>query len=339
MSDNEVSEEEIVERHFAAELGWDLGLFHGQPFPLAGLNLRMSAPYTISNPAAFFLPGQARLSHLRLTKWLKFGNALEQLHCLFLVAQAYDIRQIVLPDSKFFRPQKVEQFELIPEGDKEPEQLGVGVSGVFYYLEPFRLLASPEEEAAGVRRFVRPLLAEQLRTRDPRVGEHDLVLHFRAGDVFSYPIAHYGQPPLAYYLGVLEREQPPRTWLVFEDWGNPCIDAVDSWLKWHGLEVILQSGTLEEDLRVLLSARRLAVGVGTFGFGVAMLSTRLQRLYSFKAESWDYLRLPDVEMIQCADALGDYAAALLSQNWTGSSEQLGMMLSYPEAALRFDPVS
>lgn len=327
---------ELVERRLASDLGWNLELFHGEAFQVPRLNRYMRVEYAIVNPSAFFLPGKSRLSHLRLARWLKFGNSIEQLHHLFFLAKTYNIRQIVLPTGKIFRSQKVEEFELIAEGEGNFGELGVGLAGVFYYLEPFCVEGPAEGLLPSVHRYVRPLLSDALSKVDPRVGEHDLVLHFRASDVFSRPVAHYGQPPLAYYLAAIERERPQRTWLVFEDRTNPCIDAAEAWLKARRLEVVTQSSSLEEDLRVLLSARRLVIGLGTFGISVAMLSTRLRRLYTFKSETWDYLRLPEVEMVQGVDVAGRYTLALLSQNWTGSAEQRALMLSYPVETIRFN---
>jgi len=332
---DESSRRQFVEERLASELGWDLNLLHGASFQVRGLSLRMRAEYAIVNPAAFFPPGQPRLSHLRLTKWLKFGNAVEQLHHLFYLAKTYKVGQIVLPPSKLFQARDLGEFE-VTTASEDSTALRVGLAGLFYYLEPFCLKRPTENLLESVRRYVRPMLSDVLRESDPRVREHDLVLHFRAGDVFHHPVAHYGQPPLAYYLAAIEREKPSRTWLVFEDRANPCIDAAEAWLQRRGLEVVIQSGALDDDLRVLLSARRLVIGQGTFSSSVAMLSTHLRRLYTFKSELWDDLRLPDVETIQGIDIEGGYTRALLSKNWTASPEQRALMLSYPAEALRFD---
>jgi hypothetical protein len=335
MHEGESSQRQFVEEHLASELGWDLNLFHGASFQVPGLNLRMRAEYAIANTAAFFPPGQPRLNHLRLTKWLKFGNSVEQLHHLFYLAKTYKVRQIVLPPSKLFQARDLGEFE-VTTANEDSANLGLGLAGLFYYLEPFCLKRPSESLLESARRYVRPMLSDVLQESDLRVGEDDLVLHFRAGDVFHHPVAHYGQPPLAYYLAAIEREKPSRTWLVFEDRANPCIDAAEAWLQRRGLEVVIQSGALEEDLRVLLSARRLVIGQGTFGSSVAMLSTHLRRLYTFKSDLWDDLRLSDLETIQGIDIDGGYTRVLLSKNWTASPEQCALMLSYPAEALRFD---
>ncbi len=332
----EPSRSQSVEESLAAELGWDLQLFRGAFFQVEGLDLRMRADYAIVNPGAFFLPGQARLSHLRLTKWLKFGNSIEQLHHLFHLAKVYQVPRIALPPSKVFQARTIGGVELMTSESADSTKLGVGLAGVFYYLEPFGLKRPTEELLASVQKNVRPLLTNSLREPDPRVREDDLVLHFRSGDVFQHPVAHYGQPPLSYYLAAIERERPQRTWLVFEDRANPCIDAVEAWLQRHKLDTVIQSGSIEEDLRILLSARRLVIGQTSFASSVAMLSTQLRRLYTFRCDAWDYFRLPDVEMIDGIDIPGGYTKAVLSQNWTGSAEQRALMLSYPPEAIRFE---
>ena len=111
------------------------------------------------------------------------------------------------------------------------------------------------------------------------------MLHVRAGDVFRFwrpPHSGYAQPPLSYYLEAVEREQPARVWLVFEDRCNPCIPAAQMALQERGVEVLLQSGTLAEDLRLLLSATRLVAGRGSFAHMIAQLSERLRKVYFFE---------------------------------------------------------
>ena len=336
MNRNESSLHKVVEEQLALQFGWDLNLFHGAPFELPGLGLRMRAEYALVNPSDFLPLGPAPLTHLRLTQWLKFGNSVEQLHHLFYLAKTYNVNQIVLPPSKVFQARALGEFNLTTAGSDDSATLGLGLTGLFYYLEPFCLRRPTESLLESAQRYVRPLLSGVLQETDSRVKKGDLVLHFRSGDVFRHPVAHYGQPPLAYYLAAVERERPDRVWLVFEDRANPCIEAADAWLRKHDIEVAIQSGSLVEDLRVLLSARRLVIGQGTFGSSVAMLSTHLSRLYTFKSEPWDDLHLPGVEVVQGIDAVGGYTRALLSQNWTASPEQCELMLSYSTDALRFE---
>ena len=101
--------------------------------------------------------------------------------------------------------------------------------GRFFKLKEFDLSLSAADEARIFRDYIRPLVRPEFRIPDMRVRPDDLILHFRAGDVFTGKVhSNYGQPPLSYYLAAVEREQPARVWLVFEDRSNPCIDAAEA---------------------------------------------------------------------------------------------------------------
>ena len=182
----------------------------------------------------------------------------------------------------FFEGGRAGDFELIWADNLS---LLPTLEGEFFNVRAFRLKSSAPEMARVFTELVRPLLVARLREPDLRVRRDDLVLHFRAGDIFRQtrpPHPGYGQPPLSYYLAAVEREQPARVWLVFEDRSNPCIDAAEAALRKRGVEVLLQSGTLEEDLRLLLSASRLVAGRGSFAHMVAHLSERLRKAYFFE---------------------------------------------------------
>ncbi len=210
------------------------------------------------------------------------------------------------------------------------------------FLDAFRLSVDAPARARLFTDYLRPLLTRDVSVADPRVREEDLVLHFRAGDVFtgSKPHPAYGQPPVSFYLAVVEREKPARVWLVFEDRSNPCVDAVEAALRERGIEVMLQCATLAEDFRVLLSASRLVASCGTFTHMVAHLSKRLQCVYffdrhdMFEQSDIEVFRECGVEVVTVEDAKGEFKARVLA-HWTGSSEQRALMLTYPAENLAF----
>src|SRR5262249_33769825 len=157
--------------------------------------------------------------------------------------------------------------------------VGASLEGLYFFLDAFQVSVDKDASARIFTKYLRPLLVPELRKPDRRVGREDLVLHFRAGDVFreSQPHPSYGQPPLSYYLAAVEREQPQRVWLVFEDRANCCIDAAESALKARGLEVVVQSGATIDDIRVLMTAERLVSSRCTFVQAIAHLSERLRK--------------------------------------------------------------
>jgi len=168
--------------------------------------------------------------------------------------------------------------------------------------------------------------------------EDDLVIHFRAGDIFVGQDVHpiYGQPPLSYYLSAVEREQPTRVWMLFEDRGNPCVDAMEAALRQRGIEVIIQSASLAGDLRVLLHARRIVSSRGTFVTAIAHLATCLDKIYYFEKGNLRPLIRLGIEVIMAKDEDGAFTAAVLNGQWRNAPEQHLLILSYPAQKLTFE---
>ena len=328
----------LAEGALAKRFGWDLKVFRGQQ---AADIYGGSGAFRLTGPAALLRQQNPKLDVLRVVSFAKFGNLVRQLRNVFAVARMYGARRIEFPSPHPFfagtRACKVDIAWQFTRTERDAPE-ATGLVGRFYYLDALRLEASPDEQADVLKHCVRPLLAPSLKIPHPDVREGDLALHFRGADIFgargSYIHLEYGQPPVSYYLAAIEREKPSRVWLVYQDRGNPCVNAVESVLRSRGIEVIAQSGTLDADLRVLLSASRLVAGIGSFVPSIAALSTHGRRLYVYGGTIPTLQRL-GVTVIEGRDLRGDYDRAVRSRNWTASPEQQALMLSYPANALGF----
>ncbi len=233
----------------------------------------------------------------------------------------------------FFSAGSAGGFQFVQNDQSESEPI---LEGTFFLMDTFGLKSSPDYDARLVRDVVRLLLVSDLVAPDPRVHQDDLILHFRSGDVFRKnkpPHPGYGQPPLCYYVSAVEREKPSRVWLVFEDEANPCVAATRTVLQERGIQVICQSASLKDDLRVLLSGRRLVSSCGSFVRMIAQLSTAVERVYSFQTETRTPLNYLGINVVSVQDVGGGFANVL--SGWSGSEEQLHLMLSYPASALDF----
>jgi hypothetical protein len=323
--------ESLAELRMARRYGWDLGKFRG----------KLSTPKAkygeyrllIRRPLLFQL--RPRIDVVRLSHWRLFGNAVRQLGNVFHVAEQLGAETVVFPERHpLFGGQLAGHFELV-WGDRPSS--APTLEGDFFNAGAFRLQLAASEIARVLRELVRPLVAAHLREPDRRVGRDDLILHFRAGDIFKMqPSPQFGQPPLSYYLAAVEREQPARVWLVFEDCSNPCVEAAEAALRARGVKVLMQSGTLGEDLKVLLSASQLVGGRSSFAYAIACLSERLRRAHFFEPRWWSMKPLCElgVEVIVGRDADGEFKGKLLN-NWINSAEQRALMLSYPADKLVF----
>jgi hypothetical protein len=324
----------FVERRLASRYGWNVDVFQGREPVFPGT--RTGGFYRVLNPAGYFLRPGAGIGTVQVAEWLRFGNSIRQLTHAFALAERYGIRRIRLPGPHpLFHGRRAGNVALVWDGDRRAFELAL--SGYFMHV---RALMSPLDATTECRiltECVSPMLTPDLLRPDARVGEADLVMHFRGGDAFD-PVEirpGYWQPPLAYYLAAFERERPRRVWLVFEDRRNPTIAAAEAILRRHGAEVVIQSGTLADDLRVLLTARRLVASIGTFIPAVAMLSPRIDTLYQFAVPPDPVLMLRGLRLVRAYDVTGEFAAAVQT-NWAARPEQLAMMLSHPIDAIRIE---
>lgn len=103
-----------------------------------------------------------------------------------------------------------------------------------------------------------------------------LVIHIRNGDVFSgkSKYKNYVQNPLIYYEKLIKKYE--KVIVVTENYGNnPILKKIKEYPN-----VTIQSLSLEEDFKTLLSAKNLATsGVGTFSIAAALMSKNLKNLY------------------------------------------------------------
>ena len=325
-----------AEAALAERLGWNLGLLRGE---LAVNRLGGTGAYRILAPQHILQGGQPHFEVLRVTTFGRFGNAVRRLRNVIAFARRYGVPRVeFVQRHELFGGDHIRELSLGWSFPLEPpaEQQTPGIIGDFYVLHAFGFDTAPAEEAEIIRDYVRPLLSPRLRTPRWDVADDDLVLHFRSGDIFKPQANHpaYGQPPASYYLSAVAREKPRRVWLVYEDRRNPTVDAVEATLRAHGVTVFAQSTTLEGDMHVLLSARRIVAGIGTFVPAIASLSDRLRQLTSFEPPI-EALRELGITQISGSDREGTYRAAILSNNWRNSPEQREIMLSYPPGALQF----
>ena len=324
--------ERLAERKLCMQHGWDHDLFTGRVAAHRGGSAacRVRHPYSL-------LFAHSEIKALRLTRWQQFGNSVIQLRNVLHVAEKLNVRIIEFAQPHpFFMPKRVGSLRFVDHGPA----LGPTIESSFFFVDAFHLKPDAIATSRLFTHYIRPLLVPQVSDVDPRVSRQDLVLHFRAGDVFrpSKPHPDYGQPPLSFYLAAVERECPSRVWLVFENRDNPCVSAVESALRDRGIEVMPQSGTLADDIKVLLSGRRVVASRGSFVYMISHLSERLQKLYLFEP-TYPFMErevLPrlGVQVVNVTDARGVYKAKVLAR-WCGSSEQRELLLSYSAENLAF----
>lgn len=121
-------------------------------------------------------------------------------------------------------------------------------------------------------------------TKNP-AGGRTLTIHLRSGDIFSGDNPHpgYAQPPLSFYLAVVDECKPRRVKLIFEDFGNPVISALLHELKSRKIIVSVIDGPIEEALLEIYRSTNFVAARGSFSSPMLAMSPHVRRIYSWGA--------------------------------------------------------
>tara|TARA_B100001175_G_C19466102_1_gene619171 strand:+ start:660 stop:1439 length:780 start_codon:yes stop_codon:yes gene_type:complete len=151
-----------------------------------------------------------------------------------------------------------------------------------------------------------------------------LHIHIRAGDVFRGNGAHpaYVQPPLKYYKDIIESKKWEKIIVVYEDDGNPCVNALK---KEEYKNIYFTSNTLDKDINILSQSENLVLGFGTFGLLLFFLNQNIKQIYIPKyvleelpKGNWGDVRMNIIDLpnyINCGE-------------WKNLPSQKTMMLTY-----------
>jgi len=138
--------------------------------------------------------------------------------------------------------------------------------------------------------------------------EKDLVIHIRSGDIFlpQFYDFNYTQPPLTYYLNIIENNQYENIYLVAEDYRNPVINqlleeipTIRAIIGQNNNSTVLNfNNDFIRDLNILLHATNLVVGNGSLGFIIALINTKLKNFYNCTppecVQQWDMKMLEGI---------------------------------------------
>jgi len=158
-----------------------------------------------------------------------------------------------------------------------------------------------------------------------------LTIHLRGGDIFGpEPHRDYGQPPLSFFLKVMQSQPWKSITLVTEDELNPCIEGISQWCKESQVPFKL---TGQESVKLAVAelgrAKNLVLSNGTFGPAALFLYPLDRRVYFFGHTRHPLLRAAKGELSRVKDREGEYIKDVMSGNWTNSSKQRQLMTSYP----------
>ena len=191
-------------------------------------------------------------------------------------------------------------------------------------------------ENLEVLNFQRKLICEKyiypkLKIDHSKVEEpfDGLVIHLRAGDVFSNPHSHYVQNPLMYYTELIKKYYIGNAIVVAEDNSHPLLSIFTR------LNIPILQLSEQDSLEVLLSAEAIATsGVGSYGIAAALCSRNLKKLFCTNLwldEGLNPTMLKDHLDVFCMDI--DEYKYIKKGDWKITNETIHKLLSYTENTL------
>tara|TARA_Y100000782_G_scaffold30644_1_gene34113 strand:+ start:45889 stop:46647 length:759 start_codon:yes stop_codon:yes gene_type:complete len=146
------------------------------------------------------------------------------------------------------------------------------ISGDFFNLSKFNIIdPEPIIMKEHFQKYIAPIF--KIKKIDKINNDNTIYIHIRSGDIFNKnPHPAYVQPPFSYYKNIIDHYNSVN--LIFEDNKNPCVNEL---LKINKVTNI--SGSLNEDLQKLSSAKNLVIGFGTFGFLLYLINQNLKNIY------------------------------------------------------------
>jgi hypothetical protein len=295
-----------------------------------------------------------RIGALHVIAVGRFGNRFYQLLNAAMIARRLGCSEIRVDGDFDFLPCRNRGIEFLHAGDPAPTRQTL-LRGVYFSYRGFDRLIEPLD-AWFIRDTIHHLVAPFFISSPRDLGANVMVLQFRSGDVFSgeggWVPPHYVMPPAGFYTHAFEfaRERfgVTEARIVYEDRGNPAIAAVEHYFESRNISFRSTSGSLDEDAATLQSARHLAIPYGSFGEANALLSQRIETLFSFRcteSHQWMYQRtesLLDVTLRQTRNVrifvTDDRGGYIPPFGWKGTAEQVALIRDYPAERLEIREV-
>ena len=274
-------------------------------------------------------------------RWGNYVIALSQLFYLadlMAIKQIYIVRTSVMPLPHTMRINNLS----ISSTEEPPKNVGYSLEGQFFFPSSLGELLSdltPNLRYHIARTYIRPLMAVVQPTED-----YDLLIHVRSGDIFEgrdglggtgLGGALYTQPPLSFYEMAADaalQGKPGQILILSENSLNPTIFPLVCYLESIGHAVVLRlNHDFNQDLGLLLNAKKVAFAAGTIGVAIAMLSSKLQDAYFFRHNSTGTFQTMESYLpthIRAHFAIDKGFTAV--GNWQNTAEQRNLMTTFPK---------
>lgn len=271
----------------------------------------------------------------------RFGNSFQQVAKAMRLAERSQIKKLVLEKTPWlidsFRSATNVEVDQTGTKSKSLKRVDTVIVGRFLWEEELTYEGSYLREIEAATELKRHF---SFPVRKPDFGSEDLVVHLRGGDVYSDDPPHdYGQPPLGFYLAILDTHEWASVTVIHEDDNPVVLAALRQHLEQSGIAHTFQSSSLHEDLSVLLAAQNLVVGNGSFARAICEMSLQLKQVFRL-AGTYGVGELPTgAREISVTDTEGAFSRTILNGNWDNTPAQRELMITYPKEKFHLGDVS
>lgn len=300
------------------------------------------------------LIGDGPISGVFPSRFGKFGNNVIQIAHAICFARRFSLKWVSIKDfgdndfGYIFKPGEYDLGAgLTLYVDSPTPQDESAIKGWFFYSQGLGggLLDIKPENFVESTRSLRQSLNVKF---DSHANPEKLAIHIRGGsDIFGMekgkPLSlelnpGYVQPPLSFYTKILDAWVPtrenPEVVLVTMDFSNPCLIGIQDELSRRRIPFYVQTGSLIEDIQVLIDSTSIVAGYGTFVPVLNLFSDSIRDIYCFRGDGFQsYYKYLGKTLHIIKDKHDTYTRP---GTWANTDEQISMMLSYPDAYLEIE---
>jgi hypothetical protein len=218
---------------------------------------------------------------LKINKWIgRFGNNTIQLYHCIQVGLLKEFNFIKIPDNKNYNKNYIE----LRKNKIINNRILIDRKNNFFHTNKFfkkhKHIANNYKDVFNYNTNAINILRELINydiNNIKKLGEDDLVIHLRGGDIFEGKGKHrsYICPPLSFYVNIIENNNFNNIYIVSQDRKNPVVDCL---IKIYP-KIKFKIQSFEEDIRIILSAQNLIESFGTFVPAIMLLSNNIKIIY------------------------------------------------------------
>lgn len=261
------------------------------------------------------------------------GNSIQQFKFALGVAMHHGLHRVYLPCFWWLNEGSIclgNGIEIINAANMVMSDEEVFLVGDFFDISGLREFSSVNITHAQAIKLVNSYIL--VNPNGSILADNHLVIHIRAGGIFTNKKVYLddGQPPLSFYLNILNSHDWKQVTLVSENGSNPVWRPLINHCKGRFPCEVREGMALRDDIGFLLRASTFVPAYGTFASGISCLSPYWKKVITFDSPfpSWGNHNFI-CEM--WSDQEGIYREKILSRNWRNTSEQRDMMLNYPSS--------